>query len=158
MPITGSILFQGQYINAPGVNSGAPLVDNGGNLAFGLYNNEVNSTSALSISTTVGVIGSSTVTPVAGTYLVMFSCNISASSAAGNILSIEMYVGGTAQADTLRKAMPTGTGAFNAFQNMSISTNKIVTVNGSQAIAIEASSSAGTVTVTGLNFDVVRIA
>jgi hypothetical protein len=36
--------------------------------------------------------------------------------------------------------------------------NKIVTVNGSQAIAVEAVTSAGTITVTGLNFDVVRIA
>jgi hypothetical protein len=41
---------------------------------------------------------------------------------------------------------------------MTISTNKLITVNGSQAIALEAVSSAGTVTVTGLNFDVVRIA
>jgi len=158
MPVSDGILFQGQYINAPGVNSGAPLVNNGGNLAFGLYNNEVNSSAAITVTTTVGVIGSSTVTPVAGTYLVMFSCNITASSAAGNICKIQMFVGGTGQADTVRQAMPTGTGALNAFQNMSLSTNKIVTVNGSQAIAIEASSSAGTVTVTGLNFDVVRIA
>jgi hypothetical protein len=157
MPVSDGILFQGQYINAPGVNSGAPLVDNGGNLAFGLYNNEVSSSSAISVTTTVGVIGSSTVTPVAGTYLVVFSCNITAASAAGNVLKIQMFVGGTGQADTVRQAMPTGTGAFNAFQNMTVATNKLVTVNGSQAIAIEASSSAGTVTVTGLNFDVIRI-
>ena len=157
MPINGSILFQGQYINAPGVNSGAPLVDNGGNLAFGLYNNEVNSSAAITVTTTNGTIGSSTVTPVAGTYLVIFSCNITASSAAGNVISIQIYLAGTAQADTKRQAMPTGTGAFAAFQNMSLSTNKIVTVNGSQAIAVQAVTSAGTVTVTGLNFDVVRL-
>ena len=157
MPIYGSKLFTGQYISAPGVNSGAPLIDNGGVLGFGLYNNEVNSTSNLTVSTTAGTIGSSTVTPVAGTYLVIFSCSISASSAAGNILSINISLGGTAQNDTLRKAMPTGTGGFAAFQNMPVSTNKILTVNGSQAIAITASSSAGTITVTGLNFDVIRI-
>jgi len=158
MPVSDGILFQGMYINAPGVNSGAPLVDNGGNLAFGLYNNEVNSSAAITVTTTAGTIGSSTVTPVAGTYLVIFSCNVTASSAAGNVLSIRISVAGTNQADTLRQAMPTGTGAFNAFQNMSLSTNKLITVNGSQAIAINAVSSAGTVTVTGLNFDVVRIA
>jgi len=158
MPVNGSILFQGQYINAPGVNSGAPLVDNGGNLAFGLYNNEVNSSAAITVTTTAGTIGSATVTPAAGTYLIIFSCNITGASAAGNILNIQITVGGTAQTDTLRRAMPTGTGAFNAFQNMSLSTNKIVAVNGSQAIAINASSSAGTITVTGLNFDVVRVA
>jgi len=27
MPVNDGILFQGQYINAPGVNSGAPLVE-----------------------------------------------------------------------------------------------------------------------------------
>ena len=158
MPVNGSKLFTGQFISAPGVNSGAPLIDNGGNLGFGLYNNEVNSSAAITVTTTAGTIGSSTVTPVAGTYLVIFSCNITAASAAGNILRIQVTIGGTAQADTLRTAMPTGTGALNAFQNMSIGTNKIVTVNGSQAIAISAVSSAGTLTVTGLNFDVVRIA
>ena len=139
--------------------AGAPLsINSGQTIVGGVYNNEVNSSSALTISTTAGTIGGATVTPAAGTYLVIFSCNITASSAAGNICKIQMFVGGTGQADTVRQAMPTSTSAFAAFQNMSLSTNKIVTVNGSQAIAIEASSSAGTVTVTGLNFDVVRIA
>jgi len=139
--------------------AGAPLSINSSQVIIGgIYNSEVNSSSNLNVSTTVGVIGGATVTPAAGTYLVIASCTITASSAAGNILSIEIYVGGTAQADTLRKAMPTGTGAFAAFQNMSLSTNKIVTVNGSQAIALEASTSAGTITVTGLNFDVIRVA
>ncbi len=158
MPIKGSVLFSGQYINAPGVNSGAPLVDNGSSLGFGLYNNEVNSSSALTISTTLGVIGGATVTPIAGTYLVIFSGNITASSAGGNILTIQMYVGGTAQADTKRTVLPLSSAALATFQNMNISTNKLVTVNGSQAIAIEGSTSAGTITITGLNFDVVRIA
>lgn len=155
--IKGSVLFTGQAI-ASAANSGAPLINNGGVLGFGLYNSEVSSSSALTISTTLGVIGGATVTPAAGTYMVMASGNITASSAAGNILTFQIYVGGTAQADTKRTAMPTGTGAFAAFQNMSIATNKIVTVNGSQAIALEAVTSAGTVTVTGFNFDVVRLA
>jgi hypothetical protein len=54
--------------------------------------------------------------------------------------------------------MPTGTGGFAAFQNMSLSTNKIVVANGSQAIQLYGVTSAGTVTVTGLVFDLVRIA
>jgi hypothetical protein len=139
--------------------AGAPLsINSGQTIVGGVYYNEVNSSSALTISTTAGTIGGATVTPAAGTYLVISSCNITASSAAGNILRVQISVGGTAQTDTLRTAMPTGTGAFDAFQNMSISTNKIVTVNGSQAIAITASTSAGTITITGLNFDVMRIA
>ncbi len=156
MPVSNSSLFIGEYVF--GATAGAPLVVNNNQLANGLTNTEVNSSSAISVTTTNGVIGSATTTPAAGTYLVMASVNISASSAAGNILTIELYVGGTGQADTIRKAMPTSTAALATFQNMSIATNKIVTVNGSQAIALQAVSSAGTVTVTGLNFDVVRIA
>lgn len=158
MPINGSVLFSGQYINAPGVNSGAPLVDNGNALGFGLYNNEVASSTATTVTTTLAVLASSTVTPVAGTYLVMFSCNITASSAGGNILTTQLYVGGTAQADTKRQATPLSSAALATFQYMNMALNKVVTVNGSQAIAIQAQTSAGTVTVTGLNFDVVRIA
>jgi hypothetical protein len=156
--IKGSILFQGQYISATGVNSGAPLIDNSGALGFGLYNNEVSSSTAITVTTTNGVIGSSTVTPVAGTYLVMFSCNITASSAASQTLTIQLYVGGTAQADTKRQITPENGGTLATFQYMNGYLNKIVTVNGSQAIAVEAVTSAGTITVTGLNFDVVRIA
>ena len=140
-------------------NAGAPLsITSGQVITPGIYNTEVNSSSNLTISTTLGVVGGATVTPPAGTYLVIASCNISASSAGGNTLSIEIYVGGTAQADTKRSATPTTSTAFGVFQSMSLSTNKIVTVNGSQAIALEAVSSAGTVTITGLNFDVVRLA
>jgi len=155
--IKGSILFTGQYI-ATTANSGAPLVDNGNSLGFGLYNSEVNSSSSLTISTTLGVIGGATVTPVAGTYLVIASANLTASSAGGNTITFQLYVGGTAQADTKRSATPLSSAALATFQNMSISTNKLITVSGSQAIALQASTSAGTVTVTGLNFDVIRIA
>jgi hypothetical protein len=156
--IKGSTIFVGQYIF--GATAGAPLsVNSAGNaVAQGLTNNEVNSTSALTVSTTAGVIGGATVTPAAGTYLVIFSCNITASSAGGNTLSVTMTVGGTAQADTKRSATPFSSAALATFQSMSLATNKIVTVNGSQAIAISSVTSAGTVTVTGLTFDVVRIA
>jgi hypothetical protein len=157
MPVKGSTLFTGQAV-LTSANSGAPLVNNGGVLGFGLYSTEVNSSAAIAVSTTLGVIGSATVTPVAGTYLVIANGNITACSAAGNILTFQLYVGGTAQADTKRQVMPQSTAAFSVFQNANIGFSKIVTVNGSQAIALEAQSSAGTVTVTGLNFDVVRIA
>ncbi len=155
--IKGSVLFTGQYVF--GATAGAPLISSAtGQLASGVYSNEVNSSSALAIGAGTTVIGGCTVTPAAGTYLVMFSCNITAASAGGNKLTIELYVGGAGQADTVRTAIPLSSAALAVFQNMSISTNKIVTVNGSQAIALEGGSSAGTVTITGLNFDVVRIA
>jgi len=149
-------LFNGQYIF--NITDGAPLISSGSVLSSGLYNTEVSSSSALSISTTLSVLGGATVTPPAGTYLVVFSCNFTASSAGGNVITTQLYVGGTAQADTKRQVTPLSSGALSTFQYMGSSLNKIVTVNGSQAIAVEAQTSAGTVTVTGLNFDVVRIA
>jgi hypothetical protein len=89
---------------------------------------------------------------------VIFSCNITASSAGGNTLNVELLVGGTAQADTLRQATPTSAGAFSAFQYMNSGFNKIVTVNGSQAIAVQGQTTAGTVTITGYDLSIVRIA
>lgn len=157
MAVKGSTLFIGQYVFNGTV--GAPLVTGTGNaLASGLYNFEASSSSAVTVTTTAGVVGGATVTPVAGTYLVIGSCNITASSAGGNTLTLRIYVGGAAQADTARTATPTSTAVLAPFQNMSVSTNKIVTVNGSQAIALEAVTSAGTITLTGIDFDVVRIA
>jgi len=158
MPIKGSTLFQGQPILNSGINPGSPLVLNGSNLGFGLGNYDINSSSAITVTTTAAVIGSATVTPIAGTYLVVFSCNLTASSAGGNAIKVQIYVGGTAQADTVRQATPLSSSALSVFQYMTVATNKIVTVNGAQTIAVQASTSAGTITVTGLNFDVMRVA
>jgi hypothetical protein len=156
MSIKGSTAFIGQYVF--GANSGSPLVVTNNALAQGISYNEVSNTSALAITTTLGVIGSSTVTPVAGTYLVVFSCGITASNTSTNNLSVELYVGGTAQPDTLRRVTPLSGGVGSSFQYINASLNKIVTVNGSQAIAVQAQTSSGTVTVTGLTFDIVRLA
>ena len=156
MPVKGSTLFQNQYIQTTGVNSGAPLIISGNALSFGLYNYEASSSAATTITTTIQTLGSAA--PTAGTYLVYFSCNVTASSAGGNILKLQLYIGGAAQADTLRECTPLSSAALSVFQYMSPSTNKLAIVNGSQAIALEASTSAGTVTLTGYNFNVVRIA
>lgn len=140
-------------------NAGAPLSINSSQvLVPGITNSQVTSSTAIAVTTTAGVIGSATVTPAAGTYLAMFSANITASSAGGNTLSLELLVGGTAQADTLRQITPTSSAAFSTFQYGNSTFQKIVTVNGSQAIAVQAQTSAGTVTVTGFDFTVVRIA
>jgi hypothetical protein len=156
MAIKGSTALIGQYVF--GANNGSPLVVTNNALAQGISYNEVSSSSALTINNTLGVIGGSTVTPVAGTYLVIFSCNITASNTSTNNLSIQLYVGGTAQPDTVRQATPISGGLGASFQYANSSLNKIVTVNGSQAIAVQAQTSSGTVTVTGLTFDVVRLA
>lgn len=146
-------------LGVPSSAAGAPLtVTSGQVVTYGLTNTEVNSSSAINLNTTAAVLGGATVTPAAGTYLVIASVNVTASSASGGVVSIDLYVGGTPQIDTLRACQPYGGAVAASFQNMSLATNKIVTVNGSQAIALYGKTSAGTGTITGLNFDVVRIA
>jgi len=156
MAVKGSTLFSGQYIYSSGVNSGSPLVISNNSLGFGLYYSEASSSTAQAIGTTLTTIASTT--PPAGTYLVLFSCNITASSAAGNTIGLALAIAGANQPDTLRQATPTSGAVGATFQYNSIGFNKIVGVNGSQALTVVVSTSAGTVTITGLNFDVVRIA
>lgn len=140
-----------------GATAGAPLITGtNGLLASGLINNEQTSTTATAVGTTATTL--LTNTPVAGTYLVIASGNITASSAAGNVLSTYLSVGGTQKADSVRQLEPTSTGAFAAFSYLNFAINGIVTVNGSQAIALIGISSAGTVTVTQRTMDLVRIA
>jgi hypothetical protein len=143
----------------PASASGAPLtITSGQVLSYGLVNYQVSSSTATTVTTTAAILSGATVTPAAGTYLIIFSCNATASSAGGNTLNVELLVGGTAQADTLRQATPTSASAFSAFQYMNSGFNKIITVNGSQAIAVQGQTTAGTVTITGYDLSIVRIA
>jgi hypothetical protein len=137
-------------------SAGAPLsITSGQVITAGITNAAVTSTTATTSGTTAVVL--LTTTPVAGTYLVTYSGNITASSAGGNVLTVSILVGGTQQTQSVRTAMPFSTSAFGTFQNMTIATNAIVTVNGSQAIAIQGQSSAGTVTTSQRELDIVRL-
>jgi len=138
-------------------NAGAPLSINSSQVIVpGITNTSVTSTTATASSTTAAAL--LTTTPASGTYLVIYSGNITASSAGGNILTVSIYVGGTQDANSVRTAQPTSTAATAPFQNMTIATNAIVTVNGSQAIAIYGVTSAGTVTTTQREMNLIRVA
>jgi hypothetical protein len=157
MAVKGSTLFNGQYVF--GVTSGAPLSTNAnGGLVSGITNSEVSATSAATTTSTTDVLMTTmTITPVAGTYLVVFSGWFT-QSAGGDQIIFSIYVGGTQKADSIRNIQPFSSSAFGANQNTAAATNGIVTVNGSQAIAIEWHVSAGTGTVTNRTLDIVRLA
>jgi hypothetical protein len=151
--IKGSVLFNGQYTF--GLTAGAPISTNESNaLVSGISNSETTSTTATACSTTGTTL--LTITPVSGTYLAIFSGNVTASSAGGNVLTVVLNNGNAITAST-RTALPLSSAAVSVFQNMTVTTNAIITVNGSQAISVVGTSSAGTVTVTQRTLDLIRI-
>ena len=157
MPVKGSVLFSGQYVL--GVTDGAPLSTNStGGLVSGItYSEATATTAATTTSTTDVVMTSMTITPVAGTYLVIFS-GWFGQSASGDQIIFSIYYGTTQKTDSIRNIQPFNNAIGGANQNIAASTNSIVTVNGSQAIAIEWHVSAGTGTVTNRTLDIVRLA
>lgn len=102
---------------------------------------EVSSTATYTTTTTDALITGMTVTLVAGTYLVWFSCDANVSTA-GAAVSASYYVGGVQKADSLRKIVPFdgGLGSVTAARG-AISINGLITVNGTQAIEVRGSSS-----------------
>jgi hypothetical protein len=157
MPIKGSTLFTGQYIFNS--TAGAPLSASTTNgLASGVSNTEVNSTTAATTTSTTDVLMTGmTITPVAGTYLVFFSCWVTNTVGLSNVV-ISIYVGATQKADSLRQCEPGSSGLTSGSQNMCLATNGVVTVNGSQAITIQWHVQSGTGTVTNRTLNILRVA
>lgn len=142
-----------------GATVGAPLsVDTGGLLASGITSAETTFTSVLTTTSTTDVLLTGmTTTPAAGTYLVIFSTWLTHSQGNQSI-TMSIYVGGAQKADSIRAAIPF-VGALSAItQDMPLATNGIVTVNGSQAIAIEWHTTAGTATAHNGTLNIVRLA
>lgn len=98
-----------------------------------------------------------TLTPLQGRYLVWFSCDLN-SAAAGDVVSVSIYVGGVQKADSLRKIMPFAGGTLTSgSQRVGVATNGIVTVNGAQAIEIRWSTSAGAPTAAGRTLNILQV-
>lgn len=102
---------------------------------------------ATTTSTTDVLITSMTITPVAGTYLVLFSTSLDSNSN-NAIITVSIYMGGTLIAESARRAQPQIQGGVTPSLNMTvpIGTETITTVNGSQAIEARWKISAGTAT------------
>lgn len=124
----------------------------------GLTAAEVSATATATTTSNVdAVITGMTMTPPAGTYLVWYSADLNSPNS-GSVVSVSIYVGGVQKGDSLRKIMPFAGGTLTAgSQRVGVSTNGLVTVNGSQAIAIEWSTSAGTITTGPRTMNTLRI-
>jgi hypothetical protein len=126
----------------------------------GLYNSEVSFSSNITTTSTAtsppAIMTGMTMTPPAGSYLVIFSTWLTESN--GNTtVSIGIVVGGTLKADSVRTTVPF-CGALGAVNSgIQTGTNGIVTVNGSQAIAIGWAVSAGTATAHDGTFNIIKI-
>lgn len=98
-----------------------------------------------------------TLTPLAGRYLVWFSSDLN-SAAAGDVVSVSIYVGGVQNVPSLRKIMPFAGGTLTSgSQRVGVSTNCLVTVNGAQAIEIRWSTSAGAPTASSRTLDILQV-
>lgn len=87
---------------------------------------------------------SMTLTPPAGTYLALFSCDCN-SSTVGAATSYSLYVGGTQQAASLIKVQPNDGGTLSSgAARCGVGINFIVTVDGTQAVEVRWSASSGT--------------
>lgn len=117
---------------------------------------EVNATGTITAGTGSDTLMTGmTLTPAAGTYLVFFSCDVNA-NAAGNATSVSFYVGGTQKASSLRKIVPGDGGALSGAARACIAINSEIAVNGTQAIEVRWSSSAGTNTAAARSLNILR--
>lgn len=123
-----------------------------------LQDGEVSATASTTApSGTDALMTGMTITPVSGTYLVWFSCDIN-SPTAGAVVSVSIYVGGTQKGDSLRKVMPFAGGTLTVGNQRAFTgTNGRVTVNGSQAIEIRWSTSSGTITTSDRTMNTLRV-
>lgn len=157
MSVINPVLFIGEAVL--GAIPGAPLSSDANSLLTnGISASEANSTAGATAGTGADALMTGmTLTPVAGTYLVWFSCDINAPNA-GSVISVSIYVGGVQKADSLRKVEPFAGGTLTTGSARgSVVTNGEVTVNGSQAIEIRWSASAGTMTVAARTMNILRV-
>ena len=124
-----------------------------------IQNNKATATGSTTITTgTDALVASMTLTPVAGTYLVMFSTTITGNSNNANTF-ISVYAGGVQVASSEVSGTPQIQGGITPSLNMNvpINTQATVTVNGSQAIEIRGRRTAGTTTVLSRSLIILRI-
>lgn len=102
---------------------------------------------ATTTSSTDAVLTSMTITPpTPGTYHVSFASSVT-SATSGAAISFSVYVGGSQNGTSLIKVIPFSGGTLTSGSARgAVACLAVATVNGSQAIAIEWSTSGGTAT------------
>lgn len=154
--VKNPVMFIGEAVL--GDTPGAPLsTDANSQLISGISNTEVSATAdATTASTTDVVMTGMTITPVAGNYLVNFSTCVDHSAQSVAVV-VSLYSGGTRKLDTVRSPVPRFNGVGANTLTPCLSINSVVTVNGSQAIAIEWKVASGTGTVHQRTLNIVRV-
>lgn len=156
MSVNNPTMFIGEVVS--GATAGVPLaVDANGQLVSGLAVTQAVATAdTTTTSTTQVLIGSMTLTPVAGTYLAWFSTSLDHSAQAVTI-TVSIYAGGVQDTDSVRLAA-TRTNALGA-QSLPnpLATEAVVTVNGAQAIEARWSTPSGTATAHQRALTIMRI-
>lgn len=154
--IKNPVAFIGQKIL--GATVGAPLsADANGLLVSGISKTEVSATAdATTTSTTDVLMTSMTITPVAGTYLAIFSGTVDHSNQNVAVVT-SLYVGGVLKTDSVRGPIPRTNAVGAVTMSPSVAITGIVTVNGAQAIEVRWKTSAGTATVHQRTLSIFRI-
>lgn len=156
MSIHNPVLFIGEAVL--GGTHGAPLsTGSTGLLASGITTSENSFSSNITTTSATDVLMTGmTTTPVAGTYLVIFSTWLTHSNGNATI-TVSIYSGGSQKADSIRVAIPFNGSVGSITQDIPLATNGIVTVNGSQAVAIEWHTSTGTATAHNGTLNLIRV-
>lgn len=156
MPIVNPVAFIGEYVL--GSTAGAPLsADANNQLASGINSIEVSDTTSFTITTTTQTVTTMSVTPAAGTYLAMFSCDVN-SAAAGVAATLNFAIAGTASAISQRKVIPFCGGTLTSGSaRCGVALQQIMTITAGQTVVVQASCSSGTCTIASRTMDLVRL-
>lgn len=158
MPIIRNSLFIGNTVL--GATVGAPLsADANARLVSGISTGSVNATASTTTTSASDVlIASMTLTPVAGTYLVLFHTSFTHSANNASI-TFSLYSGGVAVTGTAMVAIPTVAGGLTPSLPFSVpgSISAFVTVNGAQAIEARWKTSTATATAGQRILNIVRV-
>lgn len=148
--------FIGQKIL--GSTVGAPLsADSNGQLISGVTCTEVSATADTTTTSTTDVLmNTMTITPVSGTYMVLFSSTVDHSAQSVAVV-VSIYVGGSLIANSVRSPIPRFNGVGAITLTPSVVTNGKVVVNGSQAIEIRWKTASGTATAHQRTMDIWRV-
>lgn len=140
-----------------------PVATSGSAIVWGSASSLVSSETTATANTTTAsgtdaLMNSMTVTPAAGTYLVLFNTDIE-SNAAGAAVSLSYYLAGVQVTGSLRKTSHFDGGALSAGSARAVAQlQDIIAVNGSQAIEVRWSTSGGTATAAQRSLITLRVA
>lgn len=126
--------------------------------AISLIHSRVASTSLITTtSTTYVVLTGQTLTPVAGTYLALARAVVTATSN-NRTLALSIFVNGAQVTDSeVTTFVRTGSGFLSSTDILSMNTDAIVTVNGSQAIDMRWLTSGGTAQAQGYGLVLIKL-